>query len=131
MAEEYVVNSSLDYLTLARKGVPSRLVTAFKERYGFTVATVATLLNVSEPSLYRWIKTDHVLDKIQTVKILELADLFTYGIDVLGTKDQFLQWLELSNAALGGLCPLELLEYPEGISKVRDVLGRIEYGVFS
>ncbi len=35
----------------------------------------------------------------------------------------------MPNMALGGLEPKELLEIPGGISKVKDVLGRIEYGV--
>jgi uncharacterized protein (DUF2384 family) len=39
--------------------------------------------------------------------------------------------VNLPNTALGGLEPQELLEIPGGISKVKDIVGRIDYGVFS
>jgi putative toxin-antitoxin system antitoxin component (TIGR02293 family) len=54
-----------------------------------------------------------------------------YGNEVFGSQTNFFKWLELPNTALGGLEPKELLEIPNGVSKVRDLLGRIEYGVYS
>ena len=41
------------------------------------------------------------------------------------------QWLEEPNRALGGASPLEMLDTDVGAEAVRDVLGRIEDGVFS
>jgi putative toxin-antitoxin system antitoxin component (TIGR02293 family) len=65
------------------------------------------------------------------VKLFEITDLFLYGTDVFGSQENFFKWLQLPNAALGGMEPQELIEIPDGISKVRDILGRIEYGVYS
>jgi len=39
--------------------------------------------------------------------------------------------LNRPNTALGGIQPIELIEMPEGISKLRDILGRIEHGIDS
>jgi putative toxin-antitoxin system antitoxin component (TIGR02293 family) len=63
--------------------------------------------------------------------LLEAADLFLYGIEVFESKANFFKWLQLPNTSLGDIEPQELIEIPGGISKVRDVLGRIEHGVYS
>jgi uncharacterized protein (DUF2384 family) len=54
-----------------------------------------------------------------------------YGSEVFGSTEHFIKWLNLSNTALGGMEPYELLGIPGGVSKVRDLLGRIEKGVYS
>jgi putative toxin-antitoxin system antitoxin component (TIGR02293 family) len=88
-------------------------------------------LNVSSPTIYRWIRTHKKLDKNLSAKLFEIADLFLYGTEVFGNKENFFKWIELPNTALGGMKPIEIIELSEGVSKVRDVLLRIEYGVFS
>ena len=83
------------------------------------------MLNISSPTLYRWIRSNKNLEKNYSIQLFELTDLFLYGIDVFGNKENFLKWLNLSNTALGCLEPNELLEVPGGISKVKDVLGQL------
>ncbi len=72
--------------------------------------------------------------KVSLKNILEAApeaeEIFLYGSDVLGNTGNLLKWLNLPNAAFGGMAPLELIKIPGGISKVRDVLGRIEHSVY-
>jgi putative toxin-antitoxin system antitoxin component (TIGR02293 family) len=89
------------------------------------------MLNISAPTIYRWVKEDKKLERNFSVQLFELADLFLYGNEFFGSQTNFFKWLELPNTALGGLEPKELLEIPNGVSKVRDLLGRIEYGVYS
>jgi putative toxin-antitoxin system antitoxin component (TIGR02293 family) len=52
------------------------------------------------------------------------------AIEVLGTPEKALRWLETPVRSLGDRTPLSLLESPEGISRVEDTLGRIEHGVW-
>ncbi len=72
--------------------------------------------------------------KVSLKNILEAApgaeEIFLYGSDVPGNAGNLLKWLNIPNLALGGMAPLELIKIPGGISKVRDVLGRIEYSVY-
>ena len=70
-------------------------------------------------------------DRNHAIKLVEFVDLFLFGIEVFESRENFLQWLEESNIALGGMRPIALLEIPGGNEKVRNLLGRIEYGVFS
>jgi putative toxin-antitoxin system antitoxin component (TIGR02293 family) len=89
------------------------------------------MLNVSSPTLYRWIKSSKNLKKNYSILLFELTDLLLYGKEVFNSNENFVKWLNLPNTALGGMEPQELLELPGGIAKVKDIVGRIEHGVYS
>lgn len=125
------LESPFDFIHIAKKGVSANVVKNFRIYFALSRDTTAEMLNISAPTLYRWSKTNKNLDKNYSIKLFEIADLFLYGVDVFKDKDNFFKWLNLQNTALGGLEPIELIEIPDGISKVRDILGRIEHGVYS
>jgi len=58
-------------------------------------------------------------------KILVLAEA------VLGSEEKARRWLNSRNRALGDVTPLSMLETQAGAVEVGNVLGRIEYGVYS
>ena len=62
---------------------------------------------------------------------IQLRLLETRGIHAFENKDRFYRWLNSPCGALGGKIPAKLIETPEGFQQVLDVLGRIEYGVYS
>ena len=125
------VESPFDFVQLATKGISAKIIKNFRSYFNISRNVAADMLNISEPTLYRWIKADKILDKNYSVQLFELTDLFLYGIEVFKNQDNFFKWLKLPNTALGGLEPQILLELPGGVSKVRDILGRIEHGVYS
>jgi putative toxin-antitoxin system antitoxin component (TIGR02293 family) len=125
------IESPFDFITIASKGINAHIITNFRVHFELPRNVTAELLNVSEPTIYRWIRDNRKLDRNHSVQLFELTDLFLYGAEVLESRDNFFNWLALPNTALGGLEPKELLEVPEGIAKVKDLLGRIEFGVYS
>ncbi|WP_339706353.1 antitoxin Xre/MbcA/ParS toxin-binding domain-containing protein [Algoriphagus aquimarinus] len=125
------VDSPFDFITLATKGINSDAVVHFSDYFNLSKNFTATLLNLSEPTLYRLLRSKQDLKRNSSVQLLEAADLFLYGIEVFESKENFFKWLHLPNTSLGDIEPRELIEIPGGISKVRDVLGRIEHGVYS
>ena len=125
------VESPFDFITIASKGVDAQIIVNFRKHFDISRGLTAELLNVSEPTIYRWIRENKKLERNYSVQLFELTDLFLYGAEVFESKENFFKWLDLPNAALGGLEPKDLLEVPGGISKVHDVLGRIEHGVYS
>ena len=64
-------------------------------------------------------------------KKIQLRLLETRGIQTFESRDRFYRWLNISCPALGDKMPAKLIETPEGLQLVLDVLGRIEHGVFS
>ncbi len=134
LGKKYVsvlIESPFDFIHIARTGINVNVILNFSKYFNLTKELVAQLLDISEPTLYRWTKTNRNLDRNFSVKLFEITDLFLYGEEVFGNRDAFFKWLKLPNEALGGLEPQELIEIPGGISKVKDILGRIEYGVYS
>ena len=125
------IESSFDFLLLAGKGINAEIIKNFSVYFNLSRDTTAALLNVSAPTIYRWISSSKKLDRNLSAKLFEVADLFLYGIEVIGDQENFFKWIELPNTALGGMKPIEVIELPEGVSMVKDIIGRIEYGVFS
>ncbi len=125
------IHSSFDYIAISSEGLSAKIIQNFKYNFNLTKADLAYFLNISEPTIYRWLKENKTLDRNTSVQIFELTDLFLFGIKVFENKKNFFKWLELENIALGGKEPKYFLGIPEGISKVRELLGRIEYGVYS
>jgi len=126
-----IVENPYDFIHLANKGIDAAVIKNFKSYFNLSRDSIAHMLNVSEPTLYRWTKANKSLDRNFSVKLFEIADLFLYGIEVFGDKENFFKWLKLPNTALGSLEPYELIEIPGGVAKVKDILGRIEHGVYS
>jgi putative toxin-antitoxin system antitoxin component (TIGR02293 family) len=51
--------------------------------------------------------------------------------EVLETKENARRWLGSAQVGLGGAIPLDYAETEVGAREVEDLLGRIEYGVYS
>ena len=134
LGEKYAkekVDSPFDFIRIANQGIDANVIDNFRTYFALPLGQTAHLLNVSEPTIYRWTKANRKLDQNFSVKLLEVTALFLYGSEVFGSQDNFFKWLSLPNTALGGMKPQELIEIPGGISKVKDTLGRIEHGVYS
>lgn len=127
----YNLTNTFDFILASQKGVSPSIINNFRNHFNFSKTDVASMLHVSTSTLYRWIKSGKKLDQHYSMLILELSDVLVYGIEVFGSKEHLLKWLQLPNTALGGLQPRDLLDLPGGISKVKDLIGRIEYGIYS
>lgn len=125
------VESPFDFIHIASEGVNADVIRNFRIYFDLSRELTADILDISAPTLYRWAKTNKKLDRNFSIKLFEISDLFLYGSEVFGSKENFFKWMNLPNTALGGMEPLELIEIPGGVSKVKDVVGRIEHGVYS
>jgi putative toxin-antitoxin system antitoxin component (TIGR02293 family) len=59
-----------------------------------------------------------------------LVRVIARAVEVLGTSEKALRWLNTPIRSLGDQTPASLLSSPEGITRVEDALGRIEHGVW-
>ena len=125
------IESPYDFIHIASKGLNANVINNFRIYFNIPLQTTAHMLNVSEPTIYRWTRANKQLERNFSVKLFEVTDLFLYGSEVFGGKENFFKWLNLPNTALGGMEPQELIEIPGGVSKVKDLIGRMEHGVYS
>ena len=63
----------------------------------------------------------------------QLAELQAYAVEVFGDHDAALRWLDTGLSELDNLSPREIVTRTgaHGLERARDVLLRIEYGVYS
>lgn len=122
--------TDFDLLQLARKGVAKKSLMALAKKISLTLEELADILHISERTLQRY--TPSTLIKTEyTDRAIELARLYERGAEVLGTEQAFDRWIRTPNRALNSEIPLQLLDTSIGFGMVLQILGRIEYGVFS
>jgi putative toxin-antitoxin system antitoxin component (TIGR02293 family) len=124
------INSRIDYIHLSREGITMNTFKRILEYTSLTVKEISQILPVSERQLSRYNK-NHVLRKDISSHLIQLVELFERGFEVFGEENKFKIWIRSEIRALGNVKPIEILDTPIGIEMVKDILGRIEYGVYS
>ncbi|WP_339700223.1 antitoxin Xre-like helix-turn-helix domain-containing protein [uncultured Marixanthomonas sp.] len=125
-----VVNSDIDLIEITRKGLPTSVVSTLSAVLGISMEKMSSLLHISHRTIQRKNSSD-LLNVYSSEQILEIADVISRGIEVLDTLDNFTSWLHSDVRALNYAKPLDFLDTSFGTKLVKDILGRIEHGVYS
>ena len=111
-------------------GVKKSSLKSLAAYLGISMEQLSGLLHSSYRNIQR--KPDHsLLDSLKSEKVLELAAFVQRGIQVIGTKAGFTQWLQTPLPALRNQTPLHFLDTSFGIQLLLRTLGRLEQGVYS
>jgi putative toxin-antitoxin system antitoxin component (TIGR02293 family) len=97
---------------------------------GLDYDQLAQVLNVARATLINKKAPDRFNTDISD-KIVVLADIFSFGLEVFEDKARFRHWLQSPLRALGGKSPFDMLHTSFGREEVRNLIGRIAYGVYS
>ncbi len=62
---------------------------------------------------------------------MALTELYSYGYKVFQDEDKFNNWMFTPNQALAGKLPYDIVDNQFGREEIKNIIGRIEYGVFS
>ena len=91
------------------------------------------ILATAERTFARQLSADKALalTKAQAERLLLLQLLAAHGLDVFEDQGKFNRWLRRPLAVLQQQSPLQLLDTVTGFRVVDQLLGRIEYGVYS
>ena len=120
----------LQLIDRSRQGIAGTEADRIARLLGVSDKEMAPLLNQSIATLHRQAKAGR-LDAATSERLLLLARLAMYGATVFQDQGKFTRWLRRPLRLLGERSPLALLDSPTGVQLVEDILGRIEYGVFS
>lgn len=117
---------------LIEAGVPYSLFRELKDLFPFSLKEWSAYLDISLKSLQRYQLESRRFKPIHSEKIIELIEVFMFGIHVFEKDDQqFKLWLITPAMALGGKRPFDLLKNSYGQSLVMDALASLEYGIFA
>ena len=118
-------------ISLIQKGVP---YTLFDTIQGYTPLEEddwTDILSLSSKSLQRYKQSGKRFGRLQSEKIIEMAEVTNIGLDVFGNTEQFRLWLGTPNFALSKCKPVELLKDSYGKELVIGELTRINYGILA
>jgi len=121
----------LSLIETSRKGVDLKTFDEISTKFPFDLADWSRILHISERTIQRYRKDKRKFDSMHTDRLLQIMILLNKGIDVFGSKDNFISWLNSINIALGSIKPIDLLDSSFGINLVTNELVKIEYGVLA
>ncbi len=120
----------LQLIDRSRQGLIGTEAGRIANLLGVADKEMARLLNQSVATFHRQAKVGR-LDAATSERLLLLGRLAIYGAAVFQDQGKFARWLRRPLRLLAERSPLDLLDSPTGVQLVEDILGRIEYGVFS
>lgn len=101
---------------------------AIKDLTALNDEKISDWLDVSVKTYRSYKKPDTIIkERIQEHTVLTLS-LIKHGIEVFGTTDAFVMWLEKENFYFDKKAPIEFMDTYSGIKFIDDRLTGIEYG---
>jgi putative toxin-antitoxin system antitoxin component (TIGR02293 family) len=88
------------------------------------------MLGISKATLHRR-KVGGRLGPAESDRLVRFARLMGKALEVMESEGNARQWLTSPQFGLGGAVPLDYADTEVGAREVEDLLGRIEYGVYS
>src|SRR5687767_14987211 len=118
-------------IDLIDKGFTKKNYMALKEALGFTNTRMASILSVSTKTIEAYKVSDHLPDTASE-RLFKLAEIAALGTQVFNKDHElFNDWLNKPLRPLNGKKPVELMSNIYGLDMVKNLLGRIEYSVYS
>jgi putative toxin-antitoxin system antitoxin component (TIGR02293 family) len=112
-----------------RAGFSFNFFNNLRDLLGVTDAELAGHLLIPIRTFRRRAKTKS-FDREQSDRLARIAAIYVQATKIFG-PDQAREWMKTPLPALGGNTPLALCDTTVGASEVKDVIGRIDYGVYS
>lgn len=122
--------SSYQKIDTIKEGISKSELENLKEQTELDYETLSKVLAVTKATLHNK-KGRERFDAFVSERILLLADIYSYGYAVFKEKEKFNRWMKSPIRALGYGRPIDLCDTVYGIDEVKNLIGRIEYGVYS
>ena len=119
-----------DLIRKIQKGLRFSELETLQNSIGMPFEQLAAKLCISRSTLQRR-KAAGRLSPDESDKVLRFTRLLEHATDVFGDVDKARAWLKHPQYGLGGAVPLDYAETEIGAREVDNLLGRIDYGVYS
>ncbi|HZW78049.1 MAG TPA: MbcA/ParS/Xre antitoxin family protein [Flavobacteriaceae bacterium] len=122
--------TSFQKMKIVRGGITKNYLTKLKEETSLDYDALAQALSVTRSTLINK-KGDQKFSDHVSERIIAVAEIYSFGYEVFENKDHFNKWMFAPNQALGGAIPFDFMDNQFGREEIRNLIGRIAYGVFS
>lgn len=122
--------SSFEKMKVIKDGISKTDLEALKSRAGLDYHELANALSVTRATLINK-KGDDKFGLSVSEKILDIADLYSFGFEVFNDEAAFRRWMDSPLRSLGFQKPSAFIDNQFGRQEIRNLIGRIAYGVYS
>lgn len=113
-----------------QKGLPFSQLQALRKQLDLSLDELASKLSISRATLHRR-KNARRLSPDESDKLMRFSRLLEHAANVFGSLEKGRAWLKFPQYGLGGAVPLNYAETEIGAREVDNLLGRIDYDVYS
>jgi putative toxin-antitoxin system antitoxin component (TIGR02293 family) len=115
---------------LIQVGLPVLELINLQKSLAVPMDKLVPMLGISKATLHRRMAEGR-LGSAESDRVVRFARLMGKAIEVMESEENARRWLTSPQFGLGGAVPLDYAETEVGAREVEDLLGRIEYGVYS
>jgi putative toxin-antitoxin system antitoxin component (TIGR02293 family) len=119
-----------DLIRQIQKGLRFSELETLQNSIDMPFEQLAAKLCISRSTLQRR-KAAGRLSPDESDKVMRLSRLLEHATNVFGDIEKARAWLKFPQRGLGGAVPLDYAETEVGAREVDNLLGRIDYGVYS
>ena len=114
-----------------KRGLPIKHLDHFLEVTQLPRLEVLRVLKLTSSELQK--RADRPrLTPLESERLWRLANVYKKSLILFeGNAEQAIGWLKTPQLALGNVSPIQCIETEPGASEVEELIGRIEYGVYS
>lgn len=121
--------TDLDIINSIQAGLPAKVVQEAAQWLELPTTTVELI--IPRRTLERRLKADKPLSIEESDKLVRLIQTIARAMEVFGDQETALRWMKAPNRAMGGRTPFSVVNTSPGVELIKDILGRIEHGVYS
>ena len=126
------LKSDLTIVKRSNEGVSANIFSELVEISGISRNFLAEeVFDVSLKTMLRYQKEDKKLNPRSSEIALKLLNLFKKGLQVFGSIQSFMSWLNKPAYGLGNELPINMMNTNTGIDLIEEELIRIEFGALA
>jgi len=118
-------------IEVLRAGLPVQELDDLQASLDVPAEKLAPMLGISKATFHRRKGAGSKLKPAVSDRVVRFAKLLGKAVKVFGDMEDAKQWLNSPQFGLGGVVPLDYAQTEIGAREVENLLGRIEYGVYS
>ncbi|MCK5202014.1 MAG: DUF2384 domain-containing protein [Spirochaetales bacterium] len=130
LSKSVQIRNDLDLITIIRERLSRNNFNFVRGELKMSLKEFSSTLRISEKTIQRY-KEDELLNENVSEGLVEIAEIIAMGVEVLGNKSEFLDWLHSPVISLGSNKPVSLLDTHHGRKLLINELGRIEHGIYA
>jgi putative toxin-antitoxin system antitoxin component (TIGR02293 family) len=112
-------------------GLPFQELQILQTSLDVSTDRLAPMLGISKATFHRSKGAASRLNPAVSDRVVRYARLLGFAVKVFGNLEDAKQWLNSPQFGLGGAVPLDYAKTEIGAREVENLLGRIQYGVYS